>query len=456
MDGSRCPNTLPCPDELAEWADWLAAGLHGRNRWRLVFVLGGIMFATGRRTVTAWLRAAGVCDDYKAYYYFLGSVGRNAQDISRRLLWRMLKRADELLEPGENRVLLAIDDSPTKRYGPMVEGAGLHHNPTPGPSKQKYVYGHVWVTLAWIVRHPMWGAIGLPIQSRLYVREKSMKSMPKGWSFQTKLEQAASMVEWAASSVTFYGKMLWIVADGAYAKRPFLKRAMLAGAVVVSRLRVDAALFDLPQKPQPHQRGRRRKYGKNRISLSKRAAQRRGWNQITCRLYQDQQTVSYKTFLATWRPAGGVIRVVLVRWRQKTGQMTTTAYFATDPNATVRQILEAVADRSAIEQVFHDVKEIWGAGQQQVRNVFANIGCWHLNLWLHTLVELWAWDKPEEDLVDRSASPWEKTWRRPSHADRKRAWQAQALAAEFRTLAGLHPMIEKIQTWLHRLTQIAL
>ena len=31
------------------------------------------------------------------------------------------------------------------------------------------------------------------------------------------------------------------------------------------------------------------------------------------------------------------------------------------------------------------MKEIWGAGQQQVRNVWSNIGCWHLNQWLHTL-----------------------------------------------------------------------
>lgn len=455
MDVSRCQNALPCPDGFAEWADWLAVGLHGRNRWRLVFVLSGILFATGRRTVTSWLRAAGVCTDYKAYYYFLGSVGRNSQGIAGRLLWRIFREAE--IEPVcEDRVLFAIDDSPTKRYGPMVEGAGVHHNPTPGPADQKYVYGHVWVTLALIARHPWWGAIGLPILSKLYVRRKNLKSLPKRWPFQTKLEQAADMVEWAATCTRFYGKMLWIVVDGAYAKRPFLKRAMIAGAVVVSRLRKDAALFDLPPARTPGQRGRPRKYGKKRISLAKRAGSRRGWSKITCQMYGRDETVEFKTFLATWRPAGGVIRVVLVRWRQNSGQVTTTAYFATDADATVKDILEAVADRSAIEQVFHDVKEVWGAGQQQVRHVFASIACWHLNLWLHTLVELWAWNKPEEELVDRSTSPWEKNWRRPSHADRKRAWQRQALADEFRTLAGLHPMIEKIQTWVHRLTQIAL
>ncbi|MEW4571298.1 hypothetical protein AB1L88_25780 [Tautonia sp. JC769] len=33
----------------------------------------------------------------------------------------------------QGRSLLVLDDSPTKRYGPEVQGAGIHHNPTPGP-----------------------------------------------------------------------------------------------------------------------------------------------------------------------------------------------------------------------------------------------------------------------------------------------------------------------------------
>jgi len=33
--------------------------------------------------------------------------------------------------------------------------------------------------------------------------------------FQTKLEQAAELVEWAANWLRFLGKPLWVVADGA-------------------------------------------------------------------------------------------------------------------------------------------------------------------------------------------------------------------------------------------------
>ena len=54
--------------------------------------------------------------------------------------------------PG-GRLLLALDDTPTKRYGPEVQGAGIHHNPTPGPAGSKFLYGHSWVVLSRIARH---------------------------------------------------------------------------------------------------------------------------------------------------------------------------------------------------------------------------------------------------------------------------------------------------------------
>jgi hypothetical protein len=45
-----------------------------------------MLFAGGRRTVTTWLRAAGVNDDYQDYYYYLADVGRKSEPIATRLL----------------------------------------------------------------------------------------------------------------------------------------------------------------------------------------------------------------------------------------------------------------------------------------------------------------------------------------------------------------------------------
>src|SRR6202162_3869020 len=230
------------PAELVLWITHLSQPLHARLAWRLLPLITVMLFARGRRTVASWLRGAGLGADFRAYYYFLGSLGRNVSFIAALLL----RRAIAVIAPGE-RVLLALDDTPTKRYGRHVEGAGVHHNPTPGPADQKFLYGHIWVTLAWVVRHPLWGAIGLPLRALLYVRQKDiaaqMLTILRGVTFETKLVMAGDMVFEAAKCL---GRTLWFVADGAYAKRPFLQAAAAAGAIVVSRLRKDAALFDVP------------------------------------------------------------------------------------------------------------------------------------------------------------------------------------------------------------------
>lgn len=348
---------------------------------------------------------------------------------------------------------MALDDTPTKRYGPKVEGAGIHHNPTPGPSGQKFLYGHVWVTLAWVVRHPWWGAIGLPLLAMLYVRKKDIRKITPWYKirFQTKLEQAADLVEWVVQRLFGLGKSLWIVADGAYAKRPFLQRVLKAGVVVVSRLRKDAALWSVPPVVPPGKRGRGRPrtYGKQRISLAKRAGHHQGWQQQEFVLYGKKVRKKYKTFLATYEPVGGMIRVVLVQ--ENDGWV---AYFCTKVDATVAEILEAVADRATIEQDFHDIKEVHGAGKQQVRNYWANLAVYHIALWWHTLIELWAWNKPHEQLTNRSASPWDDADRRPSHADRRNALRRACLENEFRQLQLTDSMPRKIRRLWHRLLKL--
>ena len=147
MANSRCYRQ--CPEDWNQWSQWLATGLHNRNRWRLPVLLVGILFARGRRTVTTWLRAARVSNGFRDYFYFLAALGRKTKSVATRLLVLMLR-----ILPQPDRLLVVIDDTPTKRYGPMVEGADIRRNPTPEPADQKYLFGHIWVTLSLAVRHP--------------------------------------------------------------------------------------------------------------------------------------------------------------------------------------------------------------------------------------------------------------------------------------------------------------
>src|SRR5262249_50467220 len=119
--------------DLAHWLD-------RRSAARLPLLLVGVLFARGRRTVTSWFRAAprapppppppasvAVC-----------AAGRAPAHLP---ISAALAVAPLL---GSRRLLLAIDDTPTPRWGPHVEGAGIPRNPSPGPAGERYVYGHVW------------------------------------------------------------------------------------------------------------------------------------------------------------------------------------------------------------------------------------------------------------------------------------------------------------------------
>ena len=123
--------TFPLVGWLAEAVAKMAAALDARIGFRLAIIVAGMFLADDRRTASSWFVAAGVHHDWDRFYDVLISVGRQSREISEVVLRLVVTK----LDPGPGgRITLAIDDTPEKRYGRHVEGAGVHHNPTPGPT----------------------------------------------------------------------------------------------------------------------------------------------------------------------------------------------------------------------------------------------------------------------------------------------------------------------------------
>ena len=108
------------------------------------------MLARGRRTVTSWIRAAGLSNEYRPCYTTVAAAGQRADLIAAHLAHAVVKP----LVTDADRLTFAWDDTPTERYGPHVQGAGVHHNPTPGPAGGPYVYGHVGVVRGLLACQP--------------------------------------------------------------------------------------------------------------------------------------------------------------------------------------------------------------------------------------------------------------------------------------------------------------
>ncbi len=96
-------------------------------------------------------------------YTTVAVAGKQADHIAARLVHEAVKP----LVAGQTRFTLALEDTPTQRYGPSAQGAGIDYNLTPCPAGSPYVYGHIGVVLGLLGVHPAWGTIALQLLARL-------------------------------------------------------------------------------------------------------------------------------------------------------------------------------------------------------------------------------------------------------------------------------------------------
>src|SRR5437764_571997 len=104
----------------------LACWLDRRSAARLPLLLCGILFATGRRTVTSWFRAAGINDDFRPAYTTVCAVGRQADHMALSTLDAIKPLLDPRRLRGRQEAVPA--SGPPGRLGrgrPPAQGRGL-------------------------------------------------------------------------------------------------------------------------------------------------------------------------------------------------------------------------------------------------------------------------------------------------------------------------------------------
>ena len=113
---------FPLVGWLAAAVGKMAGALDQRMSFRRAIIVAGMLLADDRRTASSWFVAAGVLDDWDRFYDALISIGRHSRDVSVVVLRLVIDK----LDPGSGgRITLALDDTPEKRYGRHVEGAGV-------------------------------------------------------------------------------------------------------------------------------------------------------------------------------------------------------------------------------------------------------------------------------------------------------------------------------------------
>ena len=272
----------------------------------LSLITGALLAIARRRTVTKWIQAAGLSEQYRNIFYHMPSIGCKSLELFDEMLQCIIEQLGDVLETA-TYLRLILDDTPTKRYGSQVEGAGHHHNPTPGKTDAKLCFGHSWVVATLVIAHPLFGEISFPIGAELYLRQKEIAKLKAKYdrSFKTKMTIAVEMLNRLVPKFKGLGKKIEIIVDGAYANESvLLPLGKLAHVVTITRLRRDAALFEIPLQPAVRGRGRPKKYG-DRIDIKSLVESPEGWEEIECRQYGQVVTKRVKSFIATGRVTKG-------------------------------------------------------------------------------------------------------------------------------------------------------
>jgi hypothetical protein len=259
----------------------------------------------------------------------------------------------------------------------------MHHDPLLSHGRKPFFsFGHVWVVLALWVPLPMGHGRGfaLPLLVRLYTgakrggradapsrpttgkRQQVAEQAHTARDQRTKLEMLRELVGIVAAWAE--DRQIYLEVDSAYAGRALLEDRP-PNVQVVSRLRLDAALWAPTPRHRPGRKGRPRRRGARLPNPQHLAARCRRWQTIEVALYGRRVTTQVLPLRAFWYAALRTAPVRIVVVRDPHGKRRDEAFFCTDLGVNAAFILETYARRWCLEVTFHDTKQGLGLADPQ-------------------------------------------------------------------------------------------
>lgn len=357
--------------------------------WNRVLVLvAGAVLAPGKRTVTQALRVMGLAEErpFQRYHEVLGRARWDARAVARRLLLHVL---DQLLPSGP--VIIALDDTIERRWGTRIKARGIYRDPVRS-SKGHFVKtsGLRWLSLMVVVPIRWSGRQwALPF---LTVLAPSAR-----WS-EAHRRRHKKLTDWARQAILqtkrwLPNRQLIFVTDSSFAALELLA-AVCRRVCLITRLRLDAALFKPASPRRAGQRGRPPLKGRRLPTLRAVLASKKTiWTTVVVSQWYNaqQRKLLTATGTALWYHVG--IPPVPIRWvlvRDPTGQHEPAAFLSTDLDATPAMILGWFVSRWRVETTFQEVRTHLGVETQRQWSDLAILRTTPALLGLFSLITVWA------------------------------------------------------------------
>ncbi len=357
--------------------------------WNHVLVLvAGAVLAPGKRTVSQALRVMGLgaSPGFARYHEVLSRARWSGRSVARKLLAQVL---DTFLPAGE--VVIGIDDTIERRWGPKIKARGIYRDPV------RSSHGHFvkasglrWLSLMVMVPIPWAGRRwALPFLTVLAPSER--------WSNEHD-RRHKKLTDWARQAILqtkrwLPDRRLIIVADASFAALDLIA-ALRRQVCLITRLRIDASLFAPAPPRRPGQMGRPRLKGQRLPKFAVMLADpKTAWSPINLiEWYGGQQRrLEIVSGLAVCYHSG--LPPAQVRWvlvRDPSGERGPQAFLSTDLTAEPEQILGWFVSRWRMETTFQEARTHLGMETQRQWSDLAILRTTPALLGLFSLITVWA------------------------------------------------------------------
>ncbi len=384
--------------------------------------------APGKRTVNAALRVMGLgqTKQFQRYHRVLNRAawsGREASGVLLGLLVRTFVPSGPLV--------IGVDETLERRWGKKIAAKGVYRDPVRS-THERFVKasGLRWVCLTLLVPVPWARRVwALPFLSVLAPSERYAAERGK---------RHKKITDWACQALLLVRRWwpereIVAVADSAYASLRLLascRRFLPKPVTFVTRLRLDAALYDPAPLRRAGQLGRPRLKGERLPNLSVVAEDPSTvWAAATVDDWygSGERTVEVASATAVWYSTG--LPAVPLRWvlvRDPQGEFATQALLCTDLGASPEQILGWFILRWQMETTFQEARRHLGVETQRQWSEMAIRRTTPALFGLFSLVTLFAHQRMARSIQSVRRAAWYRK-SRPTFSDalalvRKELW----------------------------------
>lgn len=357
---------LTLPEVIISILTPFAALFQLRTWLKAQVLLMGTILTPGKRTVTSALRVMGLSNDgaFGKYHHILNRARWSSLKLSRVLLYLLLR----YLDSAEGPLVFGMDETLERRRGKRISAKGIYRDPVRS-SKSQFVKasGLRWISLMYLAYIP-WACRtwALPVLTVLAPSERYYQRLDRAHKRLT--DRARQLIiqlrRWLPH------RCLVLVADSSYAVLELLHfcQSLTHPVIFITRLRLDAALFQPAPPRLPGQMGRPRRKGQRLPTLQQLlSCPTTQWTEVTVNWYDGTpRNLHIASSTAVWYHSG--LPAVPIRWvliRDPLSEFEPQALLCTQLSMEPTQIIQWFVLRWQLEVTFQEVRTHLGVETQR-------------------------------------------------------------------------------------------